>query len=81
MEFREFLVKAKKHTYASGQKAKVLDDEFEELTFTDGKLFYRDRWKGSLAFGGQEVVFENGKIFWIMNSYVSIDKNQDIAFS
>ncbi len=44
MELRDFLVKEKKQTYASGKKPKILDDGFEELTYEEGELFYRDRW-------------------------------------
>lgn len=69
MDLIDFIVKAKKHTYASGRKSRVLDDGFEELTFSEGDLFYRDRWAGSNPFGGEEVVMENGKAIWIMNYY------------
>lgn len=69
MELRDFIVKAKRNSYASGAKPKVLDDGFEELTYEEGDLYYRDRWKGSNPFGGEEVIRQNGKTIWIMNFY------------
>ncbi len=41
MQFTEFIVKAKKNTYASGQKPTILDDGFEELTSSDGEFIKR----------------------------------------
>lgn len=69
MELRDFIVKAKRNTYASGAKPKVLDDGFEELAYEEGDLLYRDRWKGSNPFGGEEIIRQNGKIIWLMNYY------------
>ncbi len=69
MELRDFIVKAKRSTYASGAKPKVLNDGFEELTYVEGNLLYIDRWKGSNPFGGEEIVRKNGKVVWLMNYY------------
>lgn len=35
---RTFLVRAKKNTYASGNKPKKLEDGFEEFVYTEGDL-------------------------------------------
>src|SRR3989344_4421881 len=66
-----FLVKAKKATYASGNKATKLADGFEEFVFEDGEFRYRDRYhaRDLQPFGGQEVVWQNGKAVWMMNYY------------
>lgn len=72
MDVNEFIVKAKKSTYASGAKSKILDDGFEELTYKEGDLFYRDRWKGSNPFCGEEIIMHKGKIVWLMNYYGAV---------
>ena len=72
MELRDFIVKAKRNTYASGTKSKVLDDGFEELTYQEGNLLYRDRWKGSNPFGGEEILIQKGKVVWLMNFYGNV---------
>jgi hypothetical protein len=74
MSLNEFIVKAKKNTYASGKPPKKLEDGFEEFTFKEGKYNYRDRYHAidPKPFGGQECVWENGKLddpIWIMNYY------------
>tara|TARA_Y100000310_G_scaffold345313_1_gene463660 strand:+ start:2469 stop:2861 length:393 start_codon:yes stop_codon:yes gene_type:complete len=52
----EFLVKAKKATYASGKT----------LTYKDNQYSYKDTYYGSNPFGGQEIVSKD-KPIWIMN--------------
>lgn len=71
MELTKFLVKAKTATYASGNKPKIMEDGFEEFIFSEGDLVYRDRYyaKDPKPFGGEEVVFLNGKPIWMMNYY------------
>ncbi|MBP7708675.1 hypothetical protein KA107_03240 [Candidatus Pacearchaeota archaeon] len=71
MQILAFLVKAKKSTYASGNKAKILGDGFHEFVFEEGELKYRDRYqaKDPRPFGGEEVVFEKGNAIWMMNYY------------
>src|SRR3989344_7846682 len=66
-----FLIKAKKATYASGNKATKLADGFEEFVFENGDYRYRDRYhaRDPQPFGGQEVVWRDGKAVWIMNYY------------
>ncbi len=66
---KEFLIKAKKNTYAlSGEMGeKILVDGAKELTFREEPFFYRDRYYGSNPFIGQEVVFYEEKPVWAMN--------------
>ena len=68
-QFVNFLIKAKKSTYASaeGDSKKVLSDGSKEFVYKEGTYFYRDRYFGSDPFAGQEVVFSNGKAIWVMN--------------
>ena len=71
MKLNTFLVKAKKNTYASGNPPKKLEDGFEEFVFEEGKYKYRDRYhaKDPRPFGGEEVVWKNGRATWMMNYY------------
>ena len=71
MNIRDFIVKAKKSTYASGKKPKLLDDGFEEFFYKEEDYEYRDRYyaKDRRPFGGEEVVWKKGKAVWIMNYY------------
>ncbi len=71
MELADFIVKAKKNTYASGRKSVKLGDGFEEFVFEEENYRYRDRYyvENSKSFGGNEVVCFKGKIIWMMNYY------------
>ena len=66
MELSEFLVKAKKATYAGNATADVLEDDCKQLTYEEEGYRYRDRYYGSDPFAGQEVVFQDGRVIWSM---------------
>ncbi|PIP27378.1 MAG: hypothetical protein COX30_02205 [Candidatus Moranbacteria bacterium CG23_combo_of_CG06-09_8_20_14_all_39_10] len=68
-ELINFILKAKKSTYANAEddSKKILSDGSKEFTYADGSYSYRDRYFGSDPFTGQEVVFFNNKAVWIMN--------------
>ncbi len=68
-ELSQFLVKAKVNTYASDPKATILRDGTKELVFSEGRLFYRDRYLGESSFIGQELVFHQDEHLWGMNYY------------
>ena len=85
MELVNFIVKAKRNTYASGNKATKLKDGFEEFIFEEGDFKYRDRYhaRDPKPFGGEEVVWQNGKAIWIMNyyGYMLFDKiNSEVVY-
>ncbi len=69
--FAEFLVEAKKNTYASKGEGgeKRLPDGTRELSFSQGDFFYRDRYFGSNPFGGEELVFQGKEAIWLMNYF------------
>lgn len=71
MELPAFLIRAKKNTYASGEKPKILEDDFEEFVYEEAEFKYRDRYRAQdpKPFGGEEVVWHKGKIAWMMNYY------------
>ena len=71
MELAYFMVKAKRNTYASGNPPLKLPDGFDEFVYEEGEYKYRDRYhaKDPRPFGGEEVVWQNGKVIWMMNYY------------
>jgi len=72
----EFLVKAKKATYASGDdKRSVKEKDFSTtLVFEDGKYKYHDNYFGGEPFGGREVVFFENKPIYMMVYYGFVEK-------
>lgn len=78
-EFIEFLINAKKNTYANGDIAK---DEASRLGskdyhYEDDNFIYHDTYFGGLKFIGEEVVYDKKDIaFWAMNYYgVTLDES------
>ncbi len=67
MELNKFLVEAKKNTYAAGTKEIILPDGGRELVYEKGVYRYRDLYYGFNPFSGQEIVWQNGNLIWIMN--------------
>jgi hypothetical protein len=68
---KEFLVKAKKSTYASGDVSKkvVESDKSTTLVFEDGDFKYHDNYFGGEPYGGREVVFFKGAPVYMMVYY------------
>ena len=69
----EFLIRAKKNTYANGDSARVdssrlgsKDYQYEEEV-GDAKLAYHDTYFGGEKFIGCEVVYVNDSPIWAMN--------------
>jgi len=78
MDINTFLVKAKKSTYASGKPPQKMADGFEEFTYEEENYKYKDKYhaKDPKPFGGEEIVWQNGKAVWIMNYYGFILSNE-----
>jgi hypothetical protein len=78
MDLIDFLIEAKKRTYASDGEGgeRRLDDGSKELTFELGEFRYRDRYFGFDPFSGEEVVWENGESIWVMNYYGGLISDQ-----
>lgn len=57
MELKEFLVLAKRHTYAAGVKPEILPDGGKRFRFEAEDLVYQDTYYGYSPFAGQEIVF------------------------
>ncbi len=74
MELKEFIVRAKRDTYASGKKAQKLEDGSERFIFEEGNWKYQDTYfvfdnEFDGAFFGTEMVWFEGKTCWCMNYY------------
>ncbi len=67
----DFLIKAKKATYAAGggdSKTKE-NNHSTTLIFQDDNLEYHDNFFGGEPYGGREVIFESGYPIWMMVYY------------
>lgn len=73
----EFLVKAKKSTYAAGEIAKKIieNDKSTTMIFEDGDLKYHDNFFGGEPFGGREVVFWRNEPIYIMVYYGLVNES------
>ena len=62
----QFLINAKKQTYASGDAKRVSPQApgFKELEYTEGDWNYRDSYSGFYRAPGREVVRFKGKPVW-----------------
>ena len=80
-EFIEFLIKAKTNGYASGESSvKIKEyDSSKTITFSEGKYKYHDNYFGGEPYGGREVVFIQGKPFWMMVYYGRVFENKNIS--
>lgn len=64
----EFLIEAKKETYAGkGPEMSPSRPKSHDLEFKKGTLKYIDTYLGSENFAGEEALWENDQPFWAMN--------------
>ena len=64
----EFLIRAKKATYA-GKGAETISsrEKSHDLTYRDGDYMYYDTYLGSVRFAGEEALWIKNTPFWSMN--------------
>lgn len=76
-ELCQFLVTAKRETYAAGDQAQktVEKDKSTTLVFEQGDWRYHDNYFGGEPFGGREVVFFQGQPVYIMVYYGRVDES------
>ena len=67
---REFLVKAKRNTYAAN-KGKITSSRkgSKDLAFKENNFYYHDSYFGDNHFSGEEIVYSNDLPIWSMNYY------------
>lgn len=73
-ELAQYIVRAKKNTYAGKGEGERESDDSKSLQYEEGNYVYRDRYFGSERFGGEEVVWFKGKPVWLMNYYGGVEK-------
>jgi len=76
-ELCQFLVTAKKQTYAAGDRAKktIEKDKSTTMVFEQGDWRYHDNYFGGEPFGGREVVFFQGQPVYIMTYYGWVEES------
>tara|TARA_Y100000034_G_C6831861_1_gene375553 strand:- start:539 stop:1009 length:471 start_codon:yes stop_codon:yes gene_type:complete len=73
-EFVEFLMGAKRNTYANDSPAETMSDGGRKLTFKNGIYRYQDLYYGFDPFSGQEIVWRDNIPIWTMNYVGGITK-------
>lgn len=70
-ELIDFLVNAKRNTYASGsgQVVEPIKRGSKDMPYRDRDYEYMDSYFGERHFIGQEIVWHQGKAIWGMNYY------------
>ena len=76
VELKDFLVKAKKATYGSEAEPDASPDGTKELTYSEGRYVYRDRYYCFDPFIGEELVIVDGKPVWGMNYYGKVTSTE-----
>ena len=68
-ELKEFLIEAKKQTYANGNAKKMPStrDYSIDYEYSSGKMKYHDTYFGGLYFIGEEIVYQDNVAIWGMN--------------
>jgi hypothetical protein len=70
MDLIDFLVAAKRNTYAAGKGAVIPSRAgAKDLEYTAGGFRYLDSYFGGKRFSGQEIVYKNGAPVWSMNYF------------
>lgn len=78
-ELKKFLIKSKKAGYAAGGEAASSNEQdgSKSTRFEEADFKFHDNWFGGEPFGGREVVFYQGKPYWMMVYYGSDDQSAD----
>ena len=74
----QFLIEAKKQTYANENIEKVNSSRLnsKDYEYKKDNMVYHDTYFGGTNFIGEEVVYIDNKIYWGMNYYgVTLDSN------
>lgn len=74
----EFLIEAKKQTYANEKAEKILSSRLnsKDYEYKKDNMIYHDTYFGNTSFIGEEAIYINDKICWAMNYYgITLDEN------
>ncbi len=87
-EFLNFLLTAKKNTYAAEHDCdraltKILLTDTKQFEYCQGEYSYRDIYAGTSFFVGQEIVYHKDRAFWSMvysgGVTKQVEKNEEIS--
>ncbi len=74
---KEFLIEAKKQTYANASAEKISSSRLnsKDYEYKKGNMIYHDTYFGGTNFIGEEAVYIDNKIYWAMNYYgITLDE-------
>lgn len=77
-ELYDFLIIAKKQTYANGNVEKLPSsrNKSSDYEYSNGDMTYHDTYFGGIRFIGEEVVYSKNEPIWGMNYYgVTLDES------
>jgi hypothetical protein len=76
-QLKEFIFKASRATYASGDESikQKQKDNSTTIVFEEGDYKYNDNYFGGEPYGGREVVFLKNKPIWMMVYFGLVHKN------
>lgn len=77
INIEDFLIEAKKQTYANENVEKVLSarKNSKDYEYKRDNMVYHDTYFGGTNFIGEEVVYVDDKTYWAMNYYgVTLDE-------
>lgn len=78
-DLKTFIIEANKNGYASGNPGIKEDDGSTSIVFEQGEWKENDNFFGGEPYGGREVIFKNGKPYWIMVYYGSVINGEDLG--
>ena len=73
----EFLIEAKKQTYANENAPRINSSRLnsKDYEYKKNNMIYHDTYFGGTNFIGEEVIYVDNKIYWAMNYYgVTLDE-------
>ncbi len=76
-KIEEFLIEAKKQTYANGKARKTANTRLNsnDYDYQKENMIYHDTYFGGTNFIGEEVIYKDKEIYWGMNYYgVTLDE-------
>ena len=79
-KLKEFLVEAKRSTYAAGDTvSKIIEPDFSTtLEFSKGDYSYHDNYHGGEPYGGRETVSLKGRPIYFMGYYGRVYDGVDL---
>ena len=78
INIEDFLIEAKKQTYANSSAERILNTRLnsKDYEYQKDNMIYHDTYFGGTRFIGEEVVYVDNQTYWAMNYYgVTLDES------